>query len=231
MREKDGLENGDTVEMINRNLIITEVTVKDAFMLYAGKTMIMSTDYYREALGTPPQPNTYYIKAAGKDPQQLMSTLLDLPGVSSVELSSDLKNGNKAVLAIYNVVVIIVITFSVFLSFMILLNLSNILVAHRMREILTMRINGFSKAQVIGYLVREVLLTGLIAMAIAVGLGLALCGTIMQSIETNAFMFVRQPYATAWIASVLINTLFSVVINAIAFRGVNSVPLTDISKY
>ena len=101
----------------------------------------------------------------------------------------------------------------------------------RMRELLTMRVNGFSKAHVIGYLVREVIVTGLLSVVIALALGVPLTGVIIKNLETDAFMFVRQPFALAWMASVLINTLFSVIINSIAFRNVNSVPLTDISKY
>ena len=100
-----------------------------------------------------------------------------------------------------------------------------------MRELLTMRVNGFSNAHVIGYLVREVVLIGVLSFTIAVGLGVAFTGNIVKNMETDAFMFVRQPFALAWIASVLINTLFSVTINAIAFRKVRKVPLTDINKY
>ena len=151
--------------------------------------------------------------------------------VSSVSPVSNLRESNMAVVTVYNAVVAIVIIFSILLSFMILLNLSNILVVHRMRELLTMRVNGFSNMQVIGYLVREVLLTTTLAMLIALALGVPLTGRIIQSLETDAFMFVREPFAMAWTASVLINTLFSVVINYLAFSKVNKVPLTDIAKY
>ncbi|SEG10499.1 MacB-like periplasmic core domain [Butyrivibrio sp. Su6] len=70
-----------------------------------------------------------------------------------------------------------------------------------------------------------------LAMLIALALGVPLTGRIIQSLETDAFMFVREPFAMAWTASVLINTLFSVVINYLAFSKVNKVPLTDIAKY
>ncbi len=68
-------------------------------------------------------------------------------------------------------------------------------------------------------------------MLIALALGVPLTGRIIQSLETDAFMFVREPFAMAWTASVLINTLFSVVINYLAFSKVNKVHLTDIAKY
>ncbi|MCR5356607.1 MAG: FtsX-like permease family protein [Lachnospiraceae bacterium] len=232
MLDKNGLSTGSTVSLVSEDLKYSDVTVKDIFMLYAGKTMIMTSDYYRERFGNDPVSNTYYIKAGETGgAATLKERLSELPGVSSVELTSNLRDRNLAVVNVYNAVVVIVILFSVMLSFMILLNLSNILVAHRMRELLTMRVNGFYDAQVIGYLTREVIMTVTLAVVTALAVGLPVTGIIIKSIETDAFMFVRQPYFFAWTASVVINVLFSAIINFIAFRKVNKVPLTDISKY
>ena len=231
MEDKNGIHAGDKVNFISLDLDFSSVDVGGTFLLYAGKTVIMRSDYYSDRFGSAPVSNTYYIKAGGESVDELAERLSLLPGVSQVELTRNLRDGNMAVVNLYNAVVAIVIIFSIMLSFMILLNLSNILVAHRMRELLTMRVNGFSKAHVIGYLVREVIATGLLSVVIALALGVPLTGVIIKNLETDAFMFVRQPFALAWMASVLINTLFSVIINSIAFRNVNSVPLTDISKY
>ena len=231
MSDKNHISKGATINLVGGDLRVSSVDVMGNFMLYAGKTLIMTSEFYEEELGTAPISNTYYIKAPKESIETIRYNLEQLPGVSSVSPVSDLRESNMAVVTVYNAVVAIVIIFSILLSFMILLNLSNILVAHRMRELLTMRVNGFSNMQVIGYLVREVLLTTTLAMLIALALGVQLTGKIIQSLETDAFMFVREPFAMAWTASVLINTLFSVVINYLAFSKVNKVPLTDIAKY
>jgi putative ABC transport system permease protein len=231
MKDKNKLMPGTEVTLVSRDLNYSKAVIGGTFMLYAGKTMIMTNGFYENSFGHAPVSNTYYIKAPAGDAKALRESLADLPGVSQVELSRNLRDRNMAVVNIYNAVVVIVIVFSVILSFMILLNLSNILVAHRMKELLTMRVNGFSNANVIGYLVREVLATEVLSVGIALALGLTLSGKIIASVETDAFMFVREPYALAWTASVIINILFAVTINFIAFRNVNKVPLTDINKY
>ena len=231
MEDKNSLSAGKDVYLVDSTLKYTRVSVKGIFMLYAGKTMIMTSDYYQNMLGITPVPNTYYIKAKGDAGKELKAVLSEMPGVSSVDFTRNLRDRNMAVVNLYNAVVAIVIIFSILLSFMILLNLSNILVAHRMRELLTMRVNGFSNSQVIGYLVREVLLTGVISITIGLALGVPLTGVIIKNLETDAFMFVREPFVLAWLSSVMINVLFSVTINLIAFRKVGKVPLTDINKY
>ncbi len=231
MEDKNELSPGTEVTLVSLDLNYSKVAVGGTFMLYAGKTMIMTSEFYQDKFGYAPASNTYYIKASADDAKALVNALSDIPGVSQVELVRNLRDRNMAVVNIYNAVVVIVILFSVILSFMILLNLSNILVAHRMKELLTMRVNGFSNAHVIGYLVREVLAIEVLAVGIALALGLTFLGRIIASVETDAFMFVREPYALAWAASVIINVLFAVTINLIAFRNVNKVPLTDINKY
>ena len=231
MEDKNGIHPGDTINLVGANLDYSQVDVAGLFLLYAGKTMIMTEDYYKECFGNDPVSNTYYIKTDSESDEELAERLSLLPGVSKVELTKNLRDGNMAVVNLYNAVVVIVILFSVILSFMILLNLSNILVAHRMRELLTMRVNGFSKSHVIGYLIREVVITGLLSVVIALSFGVPLTSVIIKNLETDAFMFERHPFALAWMASVMINILFSVIINSIAFRNVNKVPLTDINKY
>ncbi|SFP51557.1 putative ABC transport system permease protein [Butyrivibrio proteoclasticus] len=231
MEEKNEISKGSSLHMISGNLRYSEVTVSGTFMLYAGKTTIMTSKYYEDNFGSLPTRNTYYIKAPGDKAKELTDTLSKLPGVSTVDLKKNLRDGNMAVVSLYNTVVAIVIIFSIMLTFMILLNLSNILVAHRMRELLTMRVNGFYNSQVIGYLVREVLLTSILSVVIALSLGVPLTGIIIKNLETDAFMFVRSPFVLAWASSVLINALFSVVINTIAFRKINTVPLTSITRY
>ncbi len=231
MEDKNALSAGSTVSLTAGGLSPSEVSVKGIYMLYAGKTMIMTKDYYKNKFGSEPVSNTYYVKAGSVNEKELQASLSELPGVSSVELTKNLRDRNMAVVNLYNAVVVIVILFSVLLSFMILLNLSNILVAHRMKEILTMRANGFSNAQVIGYLVREVMLIEALSIVIALAFGMPLTSIIIKNLETDAFMFVRSPFALAWTGSVLINLLFCVTINFIAFRNVNKVPLTNISRY
>jgi putative ABC transport system permease protein len=231
MHDKNSLSPGSRVSLISGNLKVSQVDVEGLFLLYAGKTMIMTCDYYEDHIGAVPEVNTYYIKTGKENADALKNSLSELEGIGKAELTRNLRDGNISVVYLYNTVVAIVIIFSIMLSFMILLNLSNILVAHRMREILTMRVNGFSKGEVIGYLVREVMVTVLVSVVIAVAIGMPSTGIIMKNMETDAFMFVRTPYVLAWAASVLINILFSVVINSIAFRKINKVQLTDINKY
>ena len=134
-------------------------------------------------------------------------------------------------LDLFDIVAYLVLAFSLILSFMILLNLSNIQVLRRMRELLTLRVNGFSNGQVIGYLAREVAVTTIIGIILGVAVGIPISILCIRTMETTGFMYVINVYPSAWIVAALSCLLFAFLINSIAFRKIGRVPLTDITKY
>ena len=231
MGEKNKLYTGRKVTLITGNLEMRELSIGDHFLLHVGKCSVMTFDYYKEIFGAEPVRNTWLIKVNDTDAHEAADRLRSLSGVSDLSLSDDILDQKAAMSKLYTAVVYVVIAFSIMLSFMILLNLSNILVSHRMREILTMKVNGFSNGQVIGYLAREILLTTSLGLLLGLAVGIPATNIIMRSVEADGFMFLRKTYIAAWILAVSCNALFALVINKVSFSRINKIPLTDITKY
>ena len=116
------------------------------------------------------------------------------------------------------------------LAFMIQLNLCNIQVSRRMRELLVLRVNGFSMRQVVGYLIRETVLTSGIGIVLGILLGVPFASFIIRKVEVSQIMFVRSPFVNAWVIAALLCAVFSLTINAIAFRRIRDIPLTNLSR-
>ena len=125
----------------------------------------------------------------------------------------------------------IMVLISAVMTFVIVINLNNILVNHRMKELLVMKVNGFSKRQVIGYLLRETMLINVIGILLGLAIGVVMNGLLVKGIEPDAVMYIRSVSFFAWGISAGVNILFALIINTISFRKVGKVPLTDISKY
>jgi putative ABC transport system permease protein len=231
MADKNGLVDNEDITLITNNLKMAKAVINGHFLLHVGKSSVMSFDYYRKILGAEPVINDYMIKVGDESLDAVVVRLSALPGVSEVTRSDLVLDQKAGMSRLYSIVVIIVIVFSIMLSFMILLNLSNILVAHRMKELLTMRVNGFSNGQVIGYLVREILVTTSLGIILGLIIGIPSTNFIMPRLESSGFMFMRKTYLAAWALAVGCNALFSLIINSVSFRKINKVPLTDITKY
>lgn len=231
MKEKNNLYVGRNVKLVTTDLEMISLTVKGNFLLHVGKSIFLSNEYYREVFGKEPFTNTYLVKIGKDDREATKEKLSKVAGVSDVSASDELLVQKASVIKLYSIVVLVVISFAIMLSFMILLNLSNILVAHRMKELLTMRVNGFSNAQVIGYLVREIFVTTSLGLGLGLLIGIPVALGIIRNVESNGFMFLRKVYPMAWVWSITCNVLFALVINAVAFQKIKKVPLTDITKY
>ncbi len=231
MKEKNGLYSGREVTLITGALDMRKLSIGDHFLLHVGKCAIMTSDYYREVFGAEPAKNTWLIKVGDLDVHEVAESLRGIPGVSDLSLSDDLLDQKADMSKLYTAVVYVVIAFSIMLSFMILLNLSNILVSHRMREILTMKVNGFSNGQVIGYLAREILLTTSLGLLLGLAVGIPVTNVVIRSVEADGFMYLRKTYMMAWVLAVSCNALFALLINKVSFSRIGKIPLTDITKY
>ncbi len=231
MIDKNKLVTGREVTLITGDLEMKKLTVGDHFLIHVGKYAVMTSDYYKEVFGREMQKNTWLIKTGDNDPHVVAESLKALEGVSDLSLSDELLDQKADMSRLYTVIVYVVIVFSIMLSFMILLNLSNILVSHRMKELLTMKVNGFSSRQVVGYLAREILLTTSLGLLLGLIVGIPATSIIIRNVESDGFMYLRRVYAAAWLLAVSCNALFALVINKVSFSRINRVPLTDITKY
>lgn len=231
MREKNKMTTGTKLTMTDNSLRIRESDVKGEFVQYFEHCCIMTKDYYRELFDTEAKENTYLVKTGSEDFRELAQKLEEMDGIFSIGFSDDIKTENRSLLLLYDVLVAVIIMFAILLCFMILLNLSNILVLHRMRELLTMRVNGFSGQQVVGYLAKETIFTTVIGAVLGIISGVPGSAFIVRRLEANAVMFVREHFPIAWILSTILCFVFAAVINAIAFRKVVKTPLTDVNKF
>ncbi|WP_026660334.1 FtsX-like permease family protein [Butyrivibrio sp. AC2005] len=230
MKEKDELPPGTEFTMVTDDLKISKVYVKDNFLQYFGKCGIMSRDYFVKIFEDTVEDNCYFIKA-GNNTDALYEKLQEYPAIETIDKVDSLKEKNKTLIDLFDIIVYLVLAFSLILSFMILLNLSNILVLRRMRELLTMRVNGFSNGQVIGYLAREIIVTTSMGIILGVATGIPITLLCIKTMETDGFMYVSRIYPSAWALAGLSCFAFAALINSISFRKIGKVPLTDITKY
>ncbi|MCR5419443.1 MAG: ABC transporter permease [Lachnospiraceae bacterium] len=147
----------------------------------------------------------------------------------SIRREEEVNEGAEQLKVLSTMMAAILISISGMLSLMILVNLSNILVENRMKELLVMRVNGFSFKQVIGYLARETVMTTGMGIAVGVVAGIPFSKLMLIGFEGSMFMYARKPYAIAWLAAALFNVVFAVLINGYTFSKVRKRPLTSVS--
>ena len=111
-----------------------------------------------------------------------------------------------------------------------LLNLVNIFVGRRRSELIIMAVNGFSRSEQIGYLMRETIMTTGLGLVIGFVGCFIMTEMVVRMIESDGVMFVRAFNAPAALLAAVLETVFALVINLYAYRKIRKWKLTDINS-
>jgi len=230
LKETQGLKNGDTYILYDQKLKEHIVTVKGVYVNHVGRTVIMSRNGYEAVFGKKAVDNVYMVHLNGADPAKMEKEILDILPEATIGTADKLHEGFVDIENSYNTVVLLLTGLAILMSIFVLANLTNIFVSRRRKELVIMRVNGFSMKQCIGYLIRETLTTTLLGFAIAIGLGGLIAYFLVRLIEQPDAMLNRSFMPMCWIAAILLEGLFATCINAFVFRKVRKIKVTDINN-
>lgn len=228
MKESYGMGTGAEISMLNSELDEKQGAVKGVFQNYVGRLVITSPEGYKNVFGEDPTYNCYYVKAGG-DREKLQNDLLAVNNDVSFEVASEFAKKFEAASLLYNLIVYVTTGIAIIMSFMILSNLANIFLNRKKTELTVMRINGFSIKQTRGYLARETVVTTAAGVIVGVLAGAVLAPLIIKTLEQPDLQFVRTFHPVAWIAAVVLEVLFSVIINSLVFRKVKDLNFRDVA--
>ena len=230
LKETQGLKTGDTYILYDQKLKEHIVTVKGVYDNYVGRTMIMSRDGYEGLYGKKAVDNIYLIHLNGADQAKVEKEILSILPDATIGTDEKLHEDFVDIENSYNTVVLLLTGLAILMSIFVLANLTNIFVSRRRKELVIMRVNGFSMKQGIGYLIRETLTTTLLGFVIAVGLGGTISLFLVRLIEQPDAMLDRRFMPLCWVAAILLEGLFAACINAFVFRKVRNIKVTDINN-
>jgi putative ABC transport system permease protein len=123
--------------------------------------------------------------------REFMRELRGIPRVSWVAVKESLRaNFRETTAASINVIQTIYLIFAVVVAFGVVYNNARISLAERARELATLRVIGFSRREVGGVLVTELVLLAMIAVPIGLLLGSGFATAILRQVNTET---VRLP--------------------------------------
>ena len=207
----------------------TSVRVAGVFENYIGQTIAISSEYFEKVFEEPAVPNTFLVKLNGADANKLTE---ELKGVSSFEGISMADAGKSLIessTTMLNTTVILFIVIAAIMAGVVLLNLTNMYILQKKRELTVMRINGFTTKEVINYVLRETIVTTIIGIIIGILAGIGIAYRILRNIEQIFIQLYRTPDPIACGLAIVITIFFTVIVNVIALRKVKHLKLTDVA--
>ena len=158
-------------------------------------------------------------------------TLKDMPAVASVTLTeASIKSFQETIAGSQNIIFGVLVLFAGVLTFGVMYNTARISLAERQRELGSMRVLGFTNAEVSSFLMGENMLLAVGALPLGLGLGAWLTWMLSRVYETDLyrFPFVLRPEAV--LVTVAIVVSFGVVANLLVVWRLRRLDLVEVLK-
>lgn len=226
--EAYGLDIGSEFDITIGGTKNARVRVGGVFENYIGRAIVMSKGYYSSLFYEYCYSNAFLVRLGGVNSDLLMERLRNIDGFDTVKLADADRSIVENSTSMADSVVALFIFIAAVLAGVVLMNLTNMNILHKKRELTVMRINGFTVRETKRYVLRETYVTTAIGIIIGVAFGAGITYRIIRKLEQVFLQFDRDPSVLAWIVAVALTVLFTVVVNAIALRKVKRLKLTDI---
>ncbi|MBW3082946.1 FtsX-like permease family protein [Bifidobacterium phasiani] len=139
----------------------------------------------------------------------LADELRGLDHVSTVAFSETTIETYRTMLSSINLIVVVLIVSAAALAFIVLVNLTNINIGERVREIATLKVLGFTRGEVNAYIFREVAILSLVGDLLGLLLGTWLEGFVITTVEVDLVMFGRSIHPTSYLYAFVLTMAFT----------------------
>lgn len=219
---------GDSVSILGADGVYREVTVTGIYNAYSGRMMFMSTECAKKIFGDNFKMNAYLVKYSDGALDNIKANLAKEDDFIELTTRTELMQKSKTAAKTMNIVVYVMIVMSAIMAGVVLLNLVRIQVNQKRRELIVMRINGFTIAETAGYILKENIITTLAGIIIGTGIGIIAARYSLSTVERVDLQMIREPSLLACIYSALIAFFFAAVINLIALSSIRKLKLNKL---
>ena len=225
-----GVEVGDTITLDGESRVT--ITVADITEHYVQHYIYVSDTYYETLFGEAPTANTvlvdFPVEESGAG--ELESQLVSLDGVSSLTILSDTADTFSSSMESVDYAVILIIFCAAALAFVVLMNLTNINITERLRELATLKVLGFYNREVSAYIYRENAILTVFGVLAGMVLGKFLHQWLILTVEVDMVMFDRVLDLSSYLWAAVLTVVFSLAVNLTARRKLRDLDMVEALK-
>ena len=234
LAEKNKLKAGDTLTLLygddNHEV---NLKVSAVFTNYTFHYVLMTPATYREFFDKPYTPETLLITTENKtreDAYRFASYLSDNYDIKTWSVTYDSRDSFSNTMERLNYVIYLVISSAAALAFIVLFNLNNINITERIREIATLKVMGFNRAETGAYVTRENIMLVLMGYAAGLPLGFLLHRFVMSQIAMDIVTYDVRIVPLSYLYSLAFVIAFSTVVNLIMRAKIEKIDMAESLK-
>ncbi len=226
-----GVAVGDTVTISISDTERAEFVVSGIAENYVYNYIYLTGESYAAAFGQDYEPNILLVQAAeGADEYALGAQFSNRDDVQSTTVVTDLRATIDSMMQSMDYVVALVLGSACALAFVVLMNLGNINISERQREIATIKVLGFHARETGSYVFRESLLLSLMGIAVGLPLGVLLHRFIIDQIVLDMVSFKYEIEPLSFVLSALLVLLFTLLTDIVMRRKIAAIHMAESLK-
>ena len=224
----NGIKKGDMITIESEKGVKGQVRVNEICEWYFQHYIFMSADLYESVFEEP----VHYTNIAVRNTTepQFYDSIKDLDTfVSVISFDNSIEQFETMIRALDYIILVIIITAGS-LAFVVLINLTQVNISERIREIATLKVLGFRDNEVNSYIFKEIFILSFIGAWVGMPLGVVEHRFVMQVINMEMIMFGNQIKFPSFAYGFAITIVFTVMVLFLTRKSLRKVEMVESLK-
>ena len=200
------------------------------FELYFQHYIYMSQDYYESIFNEQVHYNSIVIRNSEETAEEIEEQIAGEEGYESIMDFSSLTDQFTNMIAALDFIILVVVVTAGALAFVVLVNLTQVNISERIREIATLKVLGFHDTEVDSYLFKEIMLLSAAGALLGLPLGRLEHHFIMNIISMEIVMFGQNISVSSYAMAFAITIGFTVLVLLFTKRPLKKVQMVESLK-
>ena len=226
--KNNNLKIGDTITIESGNRIKQDVTISNICEMYFGHYVFMSDSFYTNTFDEEIGRNKITINT--DEDYDLYPEIKDLEGFSNLSVTADTMKKFGTLIGAMNLIIIVIILVAGSLAFVVIINLTQVNISERIREIATLKVLGFNDHEVNMYIFKEIMLLSLIGCIVGIPIGIIEHKFIMSVINIEMIMYGNRIKFISFVFSIIITIVFTIIVLTFMRKPLREVDMVESLK-
>lgn len=223
-----GVGVGDEIVIESANGIKKEVEITGICEMYTQHYLFISEENYEYIFNETAHYDS--IAVTSKNSDELIKDYENEEGIKTIADFTAMTATFNNMFDSLDIIVVVIILAAGSLALVVIMNLTEVNISERIREIATLKVLGFNNGEVYSYIFKEVFILSLIGMLVGQPFGKLELIFVMDIIDMEMVMFSTNILPTSYIYGFLITMIFTVIVILLMRKTLRNVEMVESLK-
>lgn len=226
--KNNNIKEGDIITIESLNGVKAEVKVSAICEWYFQHYIFMSSDYYETIFSETVHNTSIAVKSDNKE--SLLNDIDKLEDYTSLSDFTSMIDQFETMIKALDFIVAVIILAAGSLALVVLINLTQVNVSERIREIATLKVLGFRVKEVDSYIFKEIFILTIIGGIVGLPLGTLEHHFVMNVINMEMIMFGMNISIFSYAISFMITIIFTIIVLLLTRKSLRQIQMVESLK-